>query len=50
MNSMSKPTVKFRCSINNDAYEEILTYYLILEYLAKDDNDIVWMFKEIIGH
>ena len=44
---MSKPTVKFRCSINNDVYEEVLSYNQILEYLAKDDNDIVWNFKDI---
>ena len=36
--------------MNNDAYEEILAYNQILEYLAKEDNDIVWKFKEIIGH
>ena len=30
MNSMSKPTVKFRCSIRNDVYEEILSYNQIM--------------------
>ena len=49
-NSEYKPTVKFKCSVNNDAYEEVLSYNQILEYLAKDDNDIVWKFQEIIGH
>ena len=44
-----KPTVKFKCSVNNDAYEEVLTYNQILEYLAKDDNEIVWKFQEIIN-
>ena len=44
------PTVKFKCSMNNEAYEDILTYNQILEYLAKDDNDIVWKFQDIIGH
>ena len=40
-NSVYKPTVKFKCSVNNDAYEEVLSYNQILEYLAKEDNDIV---------
>ena len=48
--SVYKPTVKFKCSVNNDAYEEVLSYNQILEYLAKEDNDTVWKFKEIIGH
>ena len=43
-NSGYKPTVKFKCSVNNDAYEETLSYNQILEYLEKDDNDIVWKF------
>ena len=42
VNSMSKLTVKFRCSINNGAYEEVLSYNQILEYLAKDDIEILW--------
>ena len=45
-----KPTVKFKCSVNNDAYEEILSYNQILDYLEKDDDDIMWKFKDIIGH
>ena len=49
-NSEYKPTVKLKCSVKNDAYEEILSYNQILEYLAKEDNDIVWKFKEIIDH
>ena len=42
--------IKFKCSINNDAYEEIMSYNQILEYLSKDDNDIVWKFQDIIDH
>ena len=48
--SANSESVKFKCSMNNDAYEEILSYNQILEYLAKDDNDIVWKFQEIIDH
>jgi len=43
--------VKFRCKLNDDEYEEVLTYREILDYLDKDeDNPIVWKFKHIIGH
>ena len=49
-NSGYKPTVKFKCSVNKYAYEEVLSYNQILEYLAKNDNEIVWKFKEIIDH
>jgi len=35
VNSTRKPTVKFKCSINNDAYEEVLSYNQILEYQPK---------------
>ena len=49
-NDENASTVKFKCSMNNDAYEDILTYNQILEYLAKDDNEIIWKFKDIIGH
>ena len=30
-NSVYKPTVKFKCSVNNDAYEEVLSYNQILD-------------------
>ena len=47
--------IKFVCSVNDDMYEEILTYNEILEYIAKneeqdDDQAIVWKFKRIAGH
>src|SRR5689334_14141598 len=48
--SACKPTVKFKCSVNNDAYEEVLSYNQTLQHLAKGDNDIVWKSQEIIGH
>ena len=43
-------TVRFKCSMNNESYEDILSYNQILEYLSKEDNDIVWKFQDIIGH
>ena len=47
--------IKFVCSVNDDMYEEILTYNEILEYIAKNeeqdaDQAIVWKFKRIAGH
>ena len=47
--------IKFVCSVNDDMYEEILTYNEILEYIAKKeeqdaDQAIVWKFKHIAGH
>ena len=40
-NSGYKPTVKFKCSVNNDAYEEVLSHNQIMKYLGKDNNEIV---------
>ena len=47
--------IKFICSVNDDMYEEILTYNEILEYIMKNeeqdaDQAIVWEFKHIAGH
>ena len=47
--------IKFVCSVNDDMYEEVLTYNMILEYITKneeqdDDQAIVWKFKRIAGH
>ena len=47
--------IKFVCSVNDDMYEEILTYNEVLEYIAEneeqdDDQAIVWKFKRIAGH
>ena len=43
--------LKFKCSINDDLYEEVLAYHQILEYLEKaTDNPILWKFKRIVAH
>ena len=43
--------MKYRCTINNDAYEEILSYNEILHHLEKDENtDVIWKFKGISAH
>ncbi len=43
---------KFCCSINNDQYEEILSYHKILNYVEQQDNDgtKVWKFCCITVH
>ena len=47
--------IKFICSLNDDMYEEILTYNEILVYIVKNeeqdaDQAIAWKFKRIAGH
>ena len=43
--------LKFKCSINNDEFEEILSYNDIVHGIYTDqESDIVWQFKEIISH
>ena len=43
---------KFHCSINDDQYEEILTYNEILNYIEQHDDDgtKVWKFRCITAH
>ena len=43
--------IKFRCSVNNNEYEEIVSYNDIINHIQKDDLDRdEWRFKAIIGH
>ena len=47
--------VKFRCSINDNQYEDIVTYVDIINHIEKEENeqpnnDREWKFKSIIGH
>ena len=48
----NNPTgLKFKCSMNDDSYEDVLSYNQIMEYLEKDgDNPVVWKFKRIVQH
>jgi len=43
---------KFRCSINDDQYEEILSYNELLNYIKQQDDDgtKVWQFRRITAH
>jgi hypothetical protein len=44
--------VKFRISINEDKYEEIITYNELMDFIEKnqENNAIVWQFQCIVGH
>jgi hypothetical protein len=48
----SDDQVKFRISVNEDTYEEIITYNELLDFIEKNqENDtIVWQFRRIVGH
>ena len=42
--------VKFKVSMNNDQYEELLTYQQVLDHILKDeDTEVVWKYKQIVG-
>lgn len=43
--------IKFRVSVNNDEYEEILAYNEVMNYiLPEDDNEVLWKYKQILSH
>ena len=43
--------IKFKCSINNDEFEELLTYNEVLEHIQRDEQtSIAWKFKRIVAH
>ncbi len=49
----SNPTrLKFVCSVNNDNYEEVITYNQMLEYITRDEgrSDKAWEFQCITAH
>jgi hypothetical protein len=43
--------VKFVCSINDEQYEEIMSYNDIISHIEKDEEDtIIWKFRRITAH
>jgi hypothetical protein len=44
--------IKFRISVNEDEYEEIITYNELMDFIEKNqENDtIVWQFQRIVSH
>ena len=49
---VAKPeSLKFRCSVNDDADEEIVSYNEIINHIEKDEQDLgLWKFKSITAH
>jgi hypothetical protein len=49
--SKQSDIVKFVCSINNEQYEEIVSYNAIMAHIEKDKEDnTVWKFRRITSH
>ena len=47
----SKEHVRFRLSVNNDQYEQIMAYGELLQHINKDDEqEVLWKYKRIMGH
>jgi hypothetical protein len=42
--------IRFLCSINDDQYEEIISYNDLINSLDKDGENIVWKFRRITAH
>jgi hypothetical protein len=49
--------MQFVCSVNDDDYEEMLSYNELMDYIEKDkqqhqdkDGNGFWIFKCIVGH
>jgi len=49
---MDPEHVKFKCSVNDDSYEEIISYNKLMDFIQKnaENNEILWRFKRIVGH
>ena len=48
----NNPTLlKFKCSLNNEQFEELVAYNALMPYIEKhQDNNIMWQFKNITAH
>ena len=42
--------MRFKCSINDGKYEEVMAYNDIIDHLKRDDDEVIWKFKRITGH
>lgn len=43
--------LKFKCSINNDEFEDIMAYNDIVYHIyVHQESDVVWKYKDIISH
>ena len=48
----SKEHNKFRISVNDDEYEDVITYNELMDFIQKnEENDsVIWKFKRIVSH
>jgi hypothetical protein len=47
----NKEHVRFRLSVNNDQYEQIMAYGELLDHINKDEEqEVLWKYKRILGH
>ena len=43
--------LKFRCSVNDDEFEELISYNDLINYIEHDEEtSVFWKFKRIVGH
>ena len=44
--------VQFRISVNEDEYEEIITYNELMDFIQKnaENDEVIWRFRRIVGH
>ena len=51
LSDVGETNLKFRCSMNDDQYEELLGYHEVMDHISKqEDGEIMWKFKKIAGH
>ena len=51
--SEDKERIKFRVSIDNDKYEDVLSFSQIIDYIERkenNDSDPAWIYKKITAH
>ena len=48
----NEENIKFWCSVNEDEYEEIITYNELMDFIQKnvENDNIVWKLHQIIRH
>ena len=42
---------KFRCAVNNNEYEELITYAQVMVHIHdQEEDEVLWQFEKIVGH
>jgi len=44
--------VRFRCTVNDDQYEDIIMYNELMDYIQRnaENDETLWHFKHLSGH